>query len=75
MQGFIVAVGIVVVVIGLFMVRKSGEVSDTLRDVNPVAKGLYTPAAAGCAGLALIVCGIAFAIAGIVWGVGSMTSP
>jgi hypothetical protein len=73
-QVLVVLVGIAVVAIGFLMLRQSGEASDTLRDVNPVAKRLYTPAATGCAGLVLIVCGIAFAIAGMVWGVGSMTT-
>jgi hypothetical protein len=71
MQIVLAAVGVVVVIVGGLMLSRSRDASDMLRDVNPIAKGLYSPEAAGCAGLALIVSGVAFVVVAIVWGVTS----
>lgn len=71
MQVVLVAVGVVVVIVGSLMLTRSRDASDVLREVNPVAKGLYGPGATGCAGLLLIGCGVAFVVAAIVWGVTS----
>lgn len=71
MQIVLAAVGVVVVIVGGLMLARSRDASDMLRELNPVAKGLYSPEATGCAGLLLIVFGVAFAVAAVVWGVTS----
>jgi hypothetical protein len=71
MQIVLASVGVIVVIVGGLMLTRSRDASDVLREVNPVAKGLYSPAATGCAGLLLIVFGVAFVVVAIVWGVTS----
>jgi hypothetical protein len=69
MQIVLAAVGVLVAIVGVLMLTRSRDASDMLREVNPIAKGLYSPQATGCAGLLLSVFGVAFVVAAIVWGV------
>ena len=61
-------VGALFLVAGVAYLVRSASIAETLRDVNVVAKGLYTPAAVGCAGVFMILGGVVALVVALVVG-------